>query len=80
MTSKCTLPVGSVTYAQKAMRVLASQAIYSEIVKLDGSNEKRGCIYGLELSCSETENARLALKRAGIKTKSYSVSDGERIL
>ena len=71
MSTKCTVTLGSVTYAEKAMRALASAAIYSEIVKLDESRS-RGCIYGLEFPCSQTDNVRAVLKQAGIKTKSFS--------
>ena len=71
MSTKCTVTLGSVTYAEKAMRALASAAIYSEIVKLDESRS-RGCIYGLEFPCSQTDNARAVLKQAGIKTKAFS--------
>ena len=80
MTSKCTLPIGSVTYAQKAMRILTSRTIYSEIVKLDQNVSKTGCIYGLELSCSMLEDARAALKSAGMKLKTYGSGDGKRTL
>ena len=79
MNTKCTVSVGSVTYAEKAMRALASAAIYSEIVKLDESRS-RGCIYGLEFSCSQSENVRAVLHNAGIKTKSFSARGGKNIL
>ena len=71
MSTKCTVTLGSVTYAEKAMRALASAAIYSEIVKLDESRS-RGCIYGLEFPCSQTDNVRAVLKQAGIKIKAFS--------
>ena len=79
MNTKCTVSIGSVTYAEKAMRALASAAIYSEIVKLDESRS-RGCIYGLEFPCSQSDNVRAVLRTAGIKTKSFSVPNDKNIL
>ena len=79
MNTKCTVSIGSVTYAEKAMRALASAAIYSEIIKLD-EKKSRGCIYGLEFPCSQEENVRAVLRQAGIKTKAFSVRDGKNIL
>ena len=76
MTAKCKLSVGSVTYAEKAMRILARAAIYSEMVKLDGDTRGKGCIYGLEVSCSQLDNAKAALRTAGIKAKDYSSGGG----
>ncbi len=71
MNAKCTVSLGSVTYAEKAMRILARAAIYSEIVKLDEKNS-RGCVYGLEFACSQAENVKTVLRQAGIKIKSFS--------
>ena len=78
MNTKCTVSVGSVTYAEKAMRALASAAIYSEIVKLD-ENRSRGCVYGLEFPCSQSDNVRAVLRQAGIKTKNFSATGGNNI-
>ena len=75
MINKCKLSLGSVTYAEKAMRTLARAAIYSEIVKLDAS-KGHGCVYGLELSCSQLENARTVLRSAGIKAKELTAGEG----
>ena len=67
MTAKCKLSIGSVTYAQKAMRALAVAAIYSETVRLDGRERGQGCVYGVELACSQIEIAKRVLGAAGIK-------------
>jgi hypothetical protein len=77
MITKCKLPLGSVTYAEKAMRTLSRAAIYSEIVKLE-DNKARGCIYGLELSCSQLENAKTVLREAGIKIKAFPMQEDHR--
>ncbi len=76
MTEKCRLSVGSVTYAEKAKRALASAAVYSEMIKLDGDSRGKGCVYGLEVSCSQLENARSILRSAGIKAKEPSSGRG----
>ena len=72
MTAKCKLSVGSVTNAEKAMRALARATIYSEIVKLDSAGRGKGCVYGLELPCSQLDNAKAVLRSAGIKAKDLS--------
>ena len=79
MSTKCTVSVGSVTYAEKAMRSLASAAIYSEIIKLDES-KSRGCVYGLEFPCSQLDNVRAVLRQAGIKVKGFYTPDGKNTL
>ena len=76
MTEKSLLSVGSVTYAEKAMRALAKAAIYSEIVKLDSGKGGKGCVYGLELAPSQLENAKAVLRAAGIKAKDRSGEGG----
>ena len=78
MTEKSKLAVGSVTYAEKAMRALAKAAIYSEMIKLESASRGRGCIYGLELPTSQLENAKTVLRAAGIKVKDYYDSDGQK--
>ena len=75
MITKCKLSIGSVTYAEKAMRALARAAIYSEIVKLD-NDKGHGCVYGLEISCSQLENAKTVLRSAGIKAKELPAKEG----
>lgn len=75
MNTKCRLSLGSITYAEKAMRVLARAAIYSEIVKLD-SDERRGCVYGLELNFAQLENAKTVLRTAKVKFKDILPTDG----
>ena len=75
MTAKCRLSVGSVTYAEKGVRALAKAAIYSEALKLESGSRGKGCVYGIELACSQLENAKTVLRAAGIKAKDIS---GER--
>ena len=77
MTEKSKLAVGSVTYAEKAMRALAKAAIYSEMIKLENRSRGKGCIYGLELSSTQLENAKTVLRAAGIKARDYFGEDGQ---
>ena len=79
MTNKCKLSVGSVTIAEKAMRTLASAAIYSEIIKIDGSTG-RGCVYGIEFGCSSADEVKLLLRRAGIKAKDPYADKGSQTI
>jgi hypothetical protein len=68
MTDKCTVSIGSITYASKAQKALSSASIFSEIVKTERSGLS-GCIYGLEFSCSQLNNVRTVLEHAGIRAK-----------
>lgn len=69
MTDKCTVSIGSITYASKAQKALSNASIHSEIVKTERSGLGNGCVYGLEFSCSQLNNIRTVLEHAGIKTK-----------
>ena len=46
MTDKCTVSIGSITYASKAQKALASASIPAEIVKTERSGLGSGCVYG----------------------------------
>ena len=51
----CTLEVGSVTQAMKIQELLSRHAIPSKIIKTDSSS-RRGCVYGLSYTCSQSNN------------------------
>ena len=68
----CRVTVGSITYAAKAQKALATAAIYSETVKLDSGNFGKGCTYGLEFPCTQWEGVRTVLKSAGIKARDFT--------
>lgn len=70
----CRAQMRSVTYAQKAQRLLASSAIPSEIVKLD-SAQGRGCSYGIEIPCNQKNNAQSLLSAEGITVKQWNRVD-----
>ena len=68
----CRVTVGSITYAVKAQKALATAAIYSETVKLDSGNFGKGCTYGLEFPCAQREGVRTVLQSAGIKARDFT--------
>ena len=65
MKNECFVEVGSMTQAMKARGVLAASAIPSEVIKTE-AHAKRGCAYGLSVSCTHLQNAITALKKARI--------------
>ncbi len=64
--SICTLKTGSMTYAIKARRTLAAEGINVRVLKLGDTGKKKGCVYGIEFSCSLSGNVRAVLSHAGI--------------
>lgn len=46
--------------------MLEDYAVRSEVVSLNGSETKHGCSHGLEVDCSQTDNAVRLLERFGI--------------
>lgn len=70
----CRAQMRSVTYAQKAQRLLASSAIPSEVIKLE-STQGRGCSYGIEIPCSQKNNAQALLSAEGITVKQWKQAD-----
>ena len=68
----CSADIGSVTEAMKAQRVLATAAIPSEIIKNDRNPRGRGCIFGIEFSCSQKNNVRAVLDAARIRPKAWN--------
>ena len=74
--NKCTAALGSVTAATAAQRALARAAVYSEVVRLNGSNGGRGCVYGIEFPCSLTSNVRAVLANARIRVRGFTGGEG----
>ena len=68
-TGMCTLETGSVTQAMKIQELLARYAIPSKITKTDSSS-RRGCVYALSYSCSQTNNVNTILANANINLRS----------
>lgn len=67
----CMASFASMTLAMKAQKSLSQAAIRSEVVKLDSSFAARGCTWGLEFSCAQTNNVRTILGNARIPVKNY---------
>lgn len=77
--SLCTAAADSLTYAMKAQRALADIGIGCDIVKLDPSQAKRGCEYGVSFDCTRTDEVRRTLSGAGVRVKRYLKGGGEMI-
>ena len=61
----------SVTYATKAKRNLAQNGIEARVVKL--TDKRTGaCVYGIEISSSDSFDVALILKNNGIEYTTYS--------
>ena len=67
-----TLTVGSVTYALKAKKALAGIGIKSKLIKVDSSDRKVGCEYGIEFPSVYFLDAVAELKKENINYSLYS--------
>ena len=67
-TGMCTPETGSVTQAMKIQELLTRYAIPSKITKTDSSS-RRGCVYALSYSCSQTNNVNTILANASSSPK-----------
>ncbi|MBQ4054533.1 MAG: DUF3343 domain-containing protein [Clostridia bacterium] len=56
----------TVTYAEKAKRLLAQSAISASVVKLDPALSPRGCAFGIEFDSRHKDNVRQILSRNGV--------------
>ncbi len=70
--NKTTISVGSITYAQKAKRLLRLVDIHTKLVKLDTAKTLGGCTHGLELDERDYYLAVMELKKAGIHYMIYN--------
>lgn len=71
----CVAVIGSVTQAMRAQKVLASAAIRTELIKVGGSANPRGCAYALSYGCSQDGNVKNILLRAGIRIRETGKGD-----
>ena len=67
----CRTAIGSVSHASRAESVLARAAIRARAVKIS-SGESSGCIYGIEIPCSQIRNAEGILRELGIRPRGWS--------
>ena len=63
---RCYAGFRSLTLALKGKQVLEQNAIYSEVVKKDPKNNKKGCSYALVISCAQKKNCENLLEIHGI--------------
>jgi hypothetical protein len=68
----CSAEIGSVTQALNAQKALAASAIPAKVVKKDSASRQKGCVYGLEISCRQLENARAILESAKIPVRAWT--------
>ena len=63
----CIITFKSLTSAQQAGHVLSSLGIFSSIVSVDPSLTKRGCSYGVSVSCSRINDVKYILEKNSVK-------------
>ena len=51
--NKILITVGSVTYAQKAKKILNANNIASKLIKIDSSLSEKGCTHGIEINYTD---------------------------
>lgn len=76
---ECTAALASFTYAVKARNALAARGLYAEVVRLDSSHEKRGCGFGVEFSCGDSDSVKKILRNARIEVRRYLRGGGEPV-
>ena len=64
----CQAAIGSMTYAVRAVDLLSRAAIRARTVKIS-SGQRSGCVYGIELSCAQLDNAEAVLSKSGIRIR-----------
>ena len=60
------IPIGSLSYAQRARRVLRARGIWARLVKDEASRDTDGCVYAVEVRERDNERALTELRAAGI--------------
>jgi hypothetical protein len=78
-TNYCTAALASLTYAMKAQGVLSAAGFYTDIVKLDPARSKKGCAYGVQFNCDDSDKVRQVMKTSGISVSRYLRGGGDII-
>lgn len=73
--SKTILNIGSVTYAMKARKILTRSKIACEVVKINVSDTKGGCSYGIKFRSDKMYDVAMELKNNEIEYEFYSKKD-----
>ena len=63
---KCTIAISSVNHALRAEKLLSGRSWRCKIVKLQPNETKKGCAYGIEVSCKDVPSALSFLSDAHI--------------
>jgi hypothetical protein len=64
--NKLSLSFASITFAQKARRILNGNGVFAELIKFDAQKSSTGCTYGLKIDHKNYLNAIGLLKEHGI--------------
>jgi len=72
----CTVAQSSMTYAMKVKQLLASHSIQSSVVRLNPSQTKNGCGFGVEFDCIHYDTVISLLKYSGITYSELSERQG----
>ena len=73
--SKTILNIGSITYAMKARKILTRVKIVCEVVKINASDTKGGCSYGIKFRSDKIYDVAMQLKNNEIQYEFYSKKD-----
>jgi hypothetical protein len=76
----CIATIPSLNICIKAQRALAENAIFRKIVSIDPKLTKRGCAYGIEISCTEEQRVRSILRRVGIFPSQFLKNEEGKML
>ena len=70
--ANCIFTTGPVTYSIKAKQLLGEYAIPVNTIKISTSQNKKGCVYGIEFPCQHKFNASRILSSRGISFEEYN--------
>ena len=63
---QCIIAISSVNHAIRSEKHLASKGIQVRIIKLQPTDTKKGCAYGLEVNCKDLKEVQKLLDNAAI--------------
>ncbi len=70
-----TVTLPSVTYAEKAKKLLNRSGIPSKIIKVDAEKTRRGCTYGVTFNDNDYWNAVMTLRNNDVPYETYPYSE-----
>lgn len=76
----CIATFPSLNISIKVQKALASYGIYGKIVSVDPKITRRGCAYGVEISCSDESKIKQILRSNGIKYGQIINNTGGKLL